>query len=151
MRGCEEARESISALIAIRSKRDVPPGLPPCVVPAGGLKLPARPHSDRQARIIAVFLRALTAPMCMTEQEIREVTKKAVSAVSDDSLPVPKAAAASRSALSPLPGFARGDALALALLLAAAPERMAVYDRRAQTGLETFGHTLSPAPGRYSR
>ncbi|WP_442545249.1 hypothetical protein ACSBOX_06110 [Arthrobacter sp. KN11-1C] len=89
--------------------------------------------------------------MTMTDQEIREVTKKAVSAVSDDSLPVPAAAASGRSALSPLPGFVRGDALASALLLAAAPERMAVYDRRAQTGLEILGHTLSPAPGRYSR
>lgn len=89
--------------------------------------------------------------MTMTEQEVREVTKKAVSAVNDGSLSVPKAAAAGRGALSPLPGFERGDALASALLLAAAPERMAVYDRRAQSGLETLGHTLSPAPGRYSR
>jgi hypothetical protein len=89
--------------------------------------------------------------MTMTEQDIREVTKKAVFAVCDDSLPVPMAAAAGRSALSPLPGFSRGDALASALLLAAAPARMAVYDRRAQIGLETLGHTLSPAPGRYSR
>lgn len=71
--------------------------------------------------------------------------------MNDPSLPVPFAAAAGRSAISPLPGFESGDALAAALLLAAAPARMAVYDRRAQAGLEALGHALSPTRGRYSR
>lgn len=48
-------------------------------------------------------------------------------------------------------GFDRGDALASALLLAAAPKRMAVYDRGAQTGLEKLGFALSAVPGRYAR
>jgi hypothetical protein len=89
--------------------------------------------------------------MATGERDVRAATKKAVSAVNDLSLPVPTAASAGRAALSPLPGFESGDALASALLLAAAPERMAVYDRRAQAGLETLGFALSAAPGRYAR
>jgi hypothetical protein len=89
--------------------------------------------------------------MTMRDREVRAVTEKAVAAVNDVSLPVPKAASAGRRALSPLPGFEKGDAFASALLLAAAPGRMAVYDRRAQAGLETLGLTLSAAPGRYGR
>jgi hypothetical protein len=53
--------------------------------------------------------------------------------------------------LSPLPGCRNGDALASALLLAAAPERMAVYDRRAHIALHKLGITLNNGPGRYSR
>jgi hypothetical protein len=56
-----------------------------------------------------------------------------------------------RALLAALPGFARGDALASALLLAAAPSRMAVYDRRAQAALAVLGVRLSAAPGRYGR
>lgn len=89
--------------------------------------------------------------MTMREVEVRSVTEKAVSAVSDPSRTVPESASAGRSALSPLPGFSRGDALASALLLAAAPTRMAVYDRRAQAGLEKLGLVLSAARGRYGR
>jgi hypothetical protein len=102
----------------------------------------------KRLRADTTWVRAL---MNMQEREVREVTEKAVSAVNDALLPVPKAASAGRSALSPLPGFDKGDALASALLMAAAPERMAVYDRRAQAGLGTLGLTLSPAPGRYER
>lgn len=66
--------------------------------------------------------------MVKPEQDVSEITEKPVSAVTDMSLSVPKAASAGRAALSPLPGFKMGDALASALLLAASPERMAVYD-----------------------
>ncbi|WP_395405596.1 hypothetical protein ACHMXB_21430 (plasmid) [Arthrobacter sp. UC242_113] len=89
--------------------------------------------------------------MTWPEGRVREVTNGAVTAVNEGSLSVPDAAAAGRGALSPLPGFDTGDAFASALLLAAAPSRMAVYDRRAQTGLEALGCTLSPARGRYGR
>lgn len=89
--------------------------------------------------------------MAMHEVNVRAVTEKAVSAVNDGSLPVPQAASDGRRALAELPGFKTGDALASALLLAAAPERMAVYDRRARAGLEVLGHTLSSKPGRYRR
>lgn len=89
--------------------------------------------------------------MTTRDLEVRLVTEQAVTAVNDTSLDAPAAASRGRSALSGLPGFARGDALASALLTAAAPERMAVYDRRAQTGLETLGLSLSAARGRYGR
>jgi hypothetical protein len=89
--------------------------------------------------------------MTMREVEVRAVTEKAVSAVNDESLPVPQAASDGRRSLAELPGFKKGDALASALLLAAAPERMAVYDRRARAGLETMGLRLSAKPGRYRR
>jgi hypothetical protein len=89
--------------------------------------------------------------MTMRDLEVRLVTEKAVAAVNDTSLDVPAAARRGRAALSALPGFARGDALASALLTAAAPERMAVYDRRAQKGLEALGLSLSAARGRYGR
>ncbi|MBP2267045.1 hypothetical protein J3A64_002509 [Pseudarthrobacter sp. PvP004] len=89
--------------------------------------------------------------MVIPDKEVREHTLKAVEAANDLSRSVPEAAASGRSALSPLPGFQAGDALASALLLAAAPERMAVYDRRAQGGLEMLGLQLSPARGRYGR
>jgi len=54
-------------------------------------------------------------------------------------------------ALSPIPGFGVGDALASATIYALAPTRMAVYDRRAQAGLELLGLALAPKPGRYGR
>jgi hypothetical protein len=89
--------------------------------------------------------------MVMSDKEVRQITTNAVTAVNDTSLNVPAAAAQGRAALSTLPGFGRGDALASALLTAAAPERMAVYDRRAQKGLEKLGLSLSSARGRYGR
>ena len=89
--------------------------------------------------------------MTVPDDKVREVTEAAVIAVNDRQLSVPKAASAGRRALSALPGFESGDALASALLLAAAPERMAVYDRRAQKGLKVLGLQLSPARGRYGR
>ena len=89
--------------------------------------------------------------MIMSDREVRAVTEKAVVAVNDEALAVPEAASAGRRALAPLPGFKIGDAMASAVLLAAAPERMAVYDERAQAGLETLGIPLTAAPGRYKR
>jgi hypothetical protein len=89
--------------------------------------------------------------MVMADSEVRGITAGAFAAVNDTSLGVPAAAAQGRSALAALPGFVRGDALASALLTAAAPERMAVYDRRAQAGLAKLGLSLSAKRGRYGR
>ena len=89
--------------------------------------------------------------MTMPEVEVRSVTAQAVAQVNDTSKTIPESASAGRRKLSLLPGFARGDALASALLFAAAPTRMAVYDKRAQIGLEKLALVLSPAPGRYGR
>lgn len=85
------------------------------------------------------------------DSEVRRVTAVAVEAVRDTATATPEAARRGRSALATLPGFARGDALASALLLAAASTRMAVYDRRAQAALTLLGLNLTAAPGRYGR
>ena len=87
----------------------------------------------------------------MPEVEIRRITSVAVQAATNKLLDVPEAARQGRAALSPLPGFATGDALASALLLAAEPARMAVYDRRAHMALLRLGIELNPGPGRYGR
>lgn len=89
--------------------------------------------------------------MTTPDVTVRATTARAVSIVNDFSLPTPEAAGLARGQLSSLPGFHKGDALASALLLAAAPRRMAIYDRRAQTGLGILGLELSAAPGRYRR
>jgi hypothetical protein len=89
--------------------------------------------------------------MAMTDIEVRSCTAQAADAVRDRTLPVPAAARSGRRLLSALPGFATGDALASALLVAAAPDRMAVYDRRAHAGLELLGEPLASSSGRYGR
>lgn len=89
--------------------------------------------------------------MNMTDIEVRSRTAQAADAVRDTTVPVPAAAQSGRRLLSALPGFAKGDALASALLVAAAPDRMAVYDRRAHASLELLGEPLASSPGRYGR
>ncbi|WP_406273012.1 hypothetical protein OH779_36220 [Actinacidiphila glaucinigra] len=89
--------------------------------------------------------------MNLRDAEVRAVTSAAVDAVRDPQAPRGAAAREGRRALLSLPGCRNGDALASALLTAAAPDRMAVYDRRAQFGLERLGYQLTPAPGRYGR
>ncbi|MFG2472323.1 hypothetical protein ACGFXB_43790 [Streptomyces canus] len=66
-------------------------------------------------------------------------------------LPRSEVARAGRGIIWELPGFRTGDALASAILTAAAPQRMAVYDRRVQHALDTLGLTLTRTPGRYGR
>jgi hypothetical protein len=89
--------------------------------------------------------------MTKPEQDVRAVTAKAVAAANNPMLTVPEAASAGRRELAVLPGFKTGDALASALLLAAAPGRMAVYDDRAGAGLKALGLSLTAARGRYGR
>ncbi|MFE9751611.1 hypothetical protein ACFYOT_42460 [Saccharothrix saharensis] len=87
----------------------------------------------------------------MRDADVRTVTAPAVAVVRDIDVPVVDAARAGRRLLSPLPGFRFGDALASAILVAAAPHRMAVYDRHAHSGLTSLGYDLSSEPGRYGR
>jgi hypothetical protein len=91
--------------------------------------------------------------MALPDVEVRRatVTATATATVRDTSLSLSAAARTGRAALALLPGFRTGDALASAVLTAAAPERMAVCDRRVHNGLQTLGIALSHAPGRYSR
>ncbi|WP_258311200.1 hypothetical protein [Streptomyces sp. NWU49] len=89
--------------------------------------------------------------MAVAEAEVRRATAAAVAAVRDASLGRGAAARAGRAALAGLPGFASGDAPASAVLTAAAPDRRAVYDRRAHAGLRSLGIPLPHSRGRYGR
>uniref|UniRef100_UPI003F4981FC hypothetical protein n=1 Tax=Streptomyces chartreusis TaxID=1969 RepID=UPI003F4981FC len=89
--------------------------------------------------------------MALADAKVRRATAAAVTAVRDTSLSRSTSARAGRAALASLPGFRTSDALASAVLTAAAPDRMAIYDRRAHSALRTLSITLSHAPGRYSR
>ncbi|MER6675129.1 hypothetical protein [Streptomyces sp. NPDC000983] len=89
--------------------------------------------------------------MSRADSEVRKVTERAVSAVREPDLTRGEAAKAGRAILAGLPGFRTGDALASAVLTAAAPSRMAVYDRHVQHTLDALGLTLTAAPGRYGR
>lgn len=89
--------------------------------------------------------------MSVADRDVRDATTKARQAALDTESDTPSAASHARSALTPVPGFKRGDALASAVIYALAPDRMAVYDRRAQLGLESIGLALTARPGRYGR
>lgn len=83
----------------------------------------------------------------LPDQHVRAVTAKAVIAVNDPTVAIDEAGRRGREALLDLPGFKSGPALPSALLVAAAPNRMAVYDRRAEAGLRLLGLT---SDGKYS-
>jgi len=83
------------------------------------------------------------------DRKVRAVTGEAFEIARDTDRSIPEAAGAARSALLELPGCQRGAAVASTLLTAGAPDRMAVYDRRAVATLEGLGF---PDPeGYYSR
>lgn len=100
----------------------------------------------KRLRADAPWVRRLHAT---SEDEVRHLTGRAVDVVRNPALSLSEAAGTGRAALSVLPGFDRGDALASALLTAAAPDRMAVYDQRAQRALDMLNIRLSAARGRY--
>ncbi|MET7765739.1 hypothetical protein ABZS71_28355 [Streptomyces sp. NPDC005393] len=89
--------------------------------------------------------------MSLPDMDVRCITARAVQAARDTGVSRAEAAQAGRGIVWELPGFRTGDAPASAVLTAAAPQRMTVYDRRVQQALQTLGFTLSRAPGRYGR
>ncbi|MFB7189377.1 hypothetical protein ACFCZT_29570 [Streptomyces sp. NPDC056230] len=89
--------------------------------------------------------------MSLPDADVRSVTARAVRAVRDMGVSRAEAAQAGRGIVWELPGFRTGDALASAVLTAAAPQRMAVYDRRVQQALDALGFALTRASGRYGR
>ncbi|WP_330351949.1 hypothetical protein [Streptomyces chartreusis] len=95
--------------------------------------------------------RWVSALMSLPDTQVRAVTERAVTAVRDTTVPSSEAARAGRGIIWELPGFRTGDSLASAVLTAAAPQRMAVYDRRVQHALDALGLSLTPTPGRYGR
>ncbi|WP_328649095.1 hypothetical protein OHS58_17980 [Amycolatopsis sp. NBC_00348] len=64
--------------------------------------------------------------MSVPDLEVRATTARVVDAVRDPHSSTPAAAREGRRLLASLPGFTTGDALASAVLVAAAPRRMAV-------------------------
>lgn len=80
----------------------------------------------------------------LPDAEVRAVTGRAVAAArcGDAS----EAVGIAREHLRPLAGFGHGTALASALLTAASPDRLAVYDNRARKGLQKVELELSDAP-----
>ncbi|WP_328459246.1 hypothetical protein [Streptomyces sp. NBC_00448] len=95
--------------------------------------------------------RWVTDLMSLPDVAVRMATAEAVRAVRGTETSRGQAAGAGRAALVDLPGFHKGDALASAVLTAAAPARMAVYDRRVQQALDSLDLTLTATPGRYGR
>lgn len=91
------------------------------------------------------------ALMFLPDVKVRAQTALGVQAARDTKRDVPEAAASARSALTGLPGMRTGDAVASAMCFVAAPERMAVYDRRAHHGLTLVGLELDHRRGRYGR
>ena len=92
----------------------------------------------------------VTMLLQLPDAEVREVTGRAVTAARRGD--ASKAAGDAREILRGLPGFGRGTALASALLTAAAPDRLAVYDRRARRGLQKVELELTDdAPLFYAR
>lgn len=89
--------------------------------------------------------------MDTSDAEVRRRTSGVVEIVNDRGLAIPEAAGRARSALSPLSGFGTGDALASAVCFAAAPGRMAVYDKRAHAAVLSLGFELDNRRGRYRR
>lgn len=69
------------------------------------------------------------------DTEVRAITVRARKAALDESVTLGRAAEAARNILSELPGCGHGHAVASAILTASAPQRMAVYDRRARAAL----------------
>lgn len=100
---------------------------------------------------LSTHTRWVTDLMSLPDTHVRAVTERAVTAVRDTTLTRSEAARTGRGIIAELPGFRTGDALASAVLTAAAPQRMAVYDRRVQHAIDALSLTLTPAPGRYGR
>jgi hypothetical protein len=87
----------------------------------------------------------------MPDDDVRKITAAAVAAARDQQLAVPSAARRARQALLDLPGAKTGDPFASAVIVAAAPDRMAIYDSRAHLGLWRAGLRLADGSRLYER
>lgn len=85
------------------------------------------------------------------DAQVRKLTRAMIDATTRSSDSPPDRARGARNALLELPGCTTGDALASALISAADPQDMAVYDQRAHQALTTLGLPLSNRHGRYGR
>ncbi|WP_230594081.1 hypothetical protein [Rhodococcoides fascians] len=85
----------------------------------------------------------------MRDSDVRVVTGAMYVAANDLAVDVPTAAGRARQALIELPGCVNGGALPSALILAAAPSRMAIYDKRALKALGLLGLAVDTSKGWY--
>lgn len=83
------------------------------------------------------------------DNKVRAITAHALEEARDTGRPIPDAAGAARTVLLDLPGCRRGAAVASTILTAGAPDRMAVYDRRAVAAFKRLQYT--DPRGYYSR
>lgn len=87
--------------------------------------------------------------LSLPEVRVREVTARALAAAAGADLVA--AAQHAREELRDLPGFARGSAMASAVLTAIRPDALAVYDSNANEGLKVVELNLpDDAPDHYS-
>lgn len=93
----------------------------------------------------------VTRLLLTPEDEVRKITGAAYEAANDPCVVVPVAGQAARAALWDLPGMQGTGALASAVLVALAPTRMAVWDRRVRTSLESLGCRPRFGEGFYGR
>ena len=82
---------------------------------------------------------------------VRASTGAAYELANDSSVSIPEAGQAARDALRELPGMGGTAALASAVLLAVAPKRMAVWDRRVGIALKALGKHPQTGTGFYGR
>ena len=89
--------------------------------------------------------------LSMPDGDVRKITATAVAAACNQELTVPEAARSARQALLKLPGATTADAFASAVIMVAAPDRMAIYDYRAHLGLWRVGLGLAEGTRLYCR
>ncbi|MCT1908320.1 hypothetical protein [Brachybacterium paraconglomeratum] len=89
--------------------------------------------------------------MTMPDAEVRTVTGTAWSIVNDDSRQIPEAGAEALRMLASLPGLGGTGAIASAALLAMAPTRMAIWDRRVHTALSAMERSPGRRKGWYAK
>lgn len=89
------------------------------------------------------------------DAEVRSITAEAFRLANDPTLPIPEAGQQARWALNGLPEMsgASEGALASAVLVACAPDRMAVWDRRVKAALclPTVAVPVRPGKGYYGK
>lgn len=86
-----------------------------------------------------------------SDAEVRRRTGETWRLANDTSLSIPEAGQRARMALVELPGLGGTGALASAVLLACAPHRMAVWDRRVGIALDALARRPHSGNGFYGR
>ena len=87
------------------------------------------------------------------DSDVQKATGSAFDLANDRSRPAAEAGQGARWALNGLPGMSSRSegALASAVLVACAPERMSVWDRRVKAALELIGMPIKAGPRYYGR